>query len=67
MNIRYFANLLLLLRADLYHHLQHIYSHIYVEYVARNPLYRRNPDDPIDCPLFTAKMEEYIFDKVPSR
>lgn len=45
---------------DLYQTLQHLYTNIYVEYIARNPLYRRGPDDPINCPLFISKIEECL-------
>ena len=45
----------------MYQILQYIYSQLYVEYVSRNPLYRRGPDDSIDdCELFTMKVEEYL-------
>lgn len=39
----------------------HIYSTLYVDYVVRNPLYRRqNPDEPISSPIFQSKLEEYL-------
>ncbi len=44
----------------MYNTLQHIYSNIYIECVARNPLYNYNVNDPITCPLFAAKLEEYL-------
>lgn len=45
---------------DLYANLQHIYSNIFIEYVAKNPLYHFNGEDPIDNPLFATKVEEYL-------
>lgn len=46
---------------DQYQTLKHIYANIYIEYVARNPLYRReDPDDPIDSALFEKKLEEAL-------
>jgi hypothetical protein len=47
-------------RPDLYNVLRHIYAHIFIEYVAKNPLYRYRPDEPLNCPLFVNKMEEYL-------
>lgn len=43
---------------DLYQLLQHIYSHIYIDCVVCNPLYKHHPDEPIECPLFSNKLEE---------
>ena len=46
---------------DQYQALKHIYANIFVEYVARSTLYRRTlPDEPIDSPLFAAKVEEFL-------
>lgn len=46
---------------DQYNTLKQIYSNIFVEYVARSPLYRRqDPDEPIACPLFESKLEELL-------
>lgn len=46
---------------DLHTQLQHVYSNIYVECIARNPLYRHKPDEPFKCGLFVARLEEYLF------
>ena len=46
--------------ADMYQALHHIYSNIFIECVVRNPLFKYNPDEPFNCPLFTAKLEEYL-------
>lgn len=46
---------------DFHAHLQHVYSNIYVECIARNPLYRHKPDEPFNCALFVTRLEEYIF------
>jgi hypothetical protein len=46
--------------SDLYQSLQYIYNNIYVECVTRNPLYRHNPNDKIDCPLFIKRLEDYV-------
>ena len=45
---------------DMYQSLLHIYSHIFVDFVVKNPLFRYNPDEPFNCPLFTTKLEEYL-------
>lgn len=45
---------------DLYTNLQHIYSTIFIDYIQRNPLYKTNGDDVLNCPLFAAKVEEYL-------
>lgn len=45
---------------DLYHNLEHIYSNIFTEFVARNPLFSYDPDQPFDSPIFNSKLEEYI-------
>lgn len=45
---------------DLYSHLQHVYSEIYVDCIARNPLYQHKLNETITCPLFIAKVEEYL-------
>ena len=45
---------------DLYQSLQHIYSQLFVECVVRNPLYRYNPNEACQCPLFERKLEEYV-------
>lgn len=47
--------------SDLHAHLQHVYAQIYVECIARNPLYRHKPDEPFKCPLFVSRLEEYLF------
>jgi hypothetical protein len=44
--------------ADMREALRHIYSHIYVETLTKNPLY--NPGEPISCPQFSEKLEKYI-------
>lgn len=38
--------------------LQKIYKEIYVEYVAKNPLYKI--DDPINCSHFVIKLDNHI-------
>ena len=49
---------------DQYQSLKHIYANIFVEYVTRSTLYRRTaPDEPIDSPLFSAKLEEFLQSK----
>ncbi|RYG68046.1 hypothetical protein EON64_06045 [archaeon] len=45
---------------DMFENLRHIYAHIFTEYVAKNPLYRLKPDEPIKNPLFAMKVEEYL-------
>ena len=45
---------------DMYQALQYIYSHLFVDYVVKNPLFKYNPDEPFNCPLFTTKLEEYL-------
>ena len=50
--------------ADLHTHLQYVYSQIYVECVARNPLYHHKPDEPFKSPLFVTRLEEYLFSLV---
>lgn len=47
--------------ADLHVQLQHVYSNIYVECIARNPLYRHKPDEPFKCGLFVSRLEEFLF------
>eukprot|EP00428_Durinskia_dybowskii_P077209 CAMPEP_0170361260 /NCGR_PEP_ID=MMETSP0117_2-20130122/3714_1 /TAXON_ID=400756 /ORGANISM="Durinskia baltica, Strain CSIRO CS-38" /LENGTH=116 /DNA_ID=CAMNT_0010615619 /DNA_START=108 /DNA_END=458 /DNA_ORIENTATION=+ len=49
---------------DLHTHLQYVYSQIYVECVARNPLYHHKPDEPFKSPLFVTRLEEYLFSLV---
>lgn len=44
----------------MYPHLQYIYANIFTEFVARNPLYRLKPDEPLTNPLFAMKVEEYL-------
>eukprot|EP01038_Epipyxis_sp_PR26KG_P004339 gene4339-6142_t len=46
---------------DMYNHLQHIYSTAYIDCIARNPLYNHKLDEPLKCPLFLNKVEEYLF------
>ena len=46
---------------DMHSHLQQIYSTIYIDCVARNPLYQFKTDEPIQCPLFLTRLEEYLF------
>lgn len=38
--------------------LRHIYSHIFVECLVKNPLWK--PDDEISCPLFVQNLERYV-------
>ena len=38
--------------------LRHIYAHIFVEYVVRNPVVL--PGDPVKSELFSAKLDEYV-------
>ncbi len=45
---------------DVHVQLEFIYKNIFVEYVARNPLYNLKPDEAITCPLFAQRLEEYI-------
>ena len=46
---------------DQYHTLKLIYTTLFIDYVARNPLYRRDSvDDPIDSPVFEQKLEELL-------
>jgi Sybindin-like family len=53
--------------ADLYANLTHIYANIFIDCVSRNPLYRLKPDEPINCPLFNTKLDEYVFAQAFSR
>ena len=46
--------------SDLYANLQYLYSNIFVDYISRNPLYHFKIDEPINCPFFSAKVEEYL-------
>ncbi|KAJ1430455.1 Sybindin-like protein [Ochromonadaceae sp. CCMP2298] len=52
---------------DMYTHLQHVYSQLYVECIARNPLYRHKPDEPFKSVLFVDRLEEYLFSLVQAR
>lgn len=52
---------MLMFQIDLHTHLQYIYSNIYVDCIARNPLYRHKLDEVIKCSLFVKKLEEYLF------
>jgi hypothetical protein len=45
---------------DVHMQLEFIYKNIFIEYLSRNPLYNMKPDEPITCPLFAQKLEEYI-------
>eukprot|EP01031_Cornospumella_fuschlensis_P009866 gene9866-12108_t len=45
---------------DMYDNLRFIYANVFTEYVAKNPLYRLKPDEPIKNPLFALKVEEYL-------
>jgi hypothetical protein len=54
-------------RADLYQNLHFIYTQLFVECVSRNPLYRHSPDEPINCPLFVQKVEDYLSQQVGIR
>ena len=45
---------------DLQSYLQNIYTHVFVECVTRNPLYRYLPNDSINCPLFDEKLREFV-------
>ena len=38
-----------------------MYADIYVECIARNPLYQHKLNEPINCPPFIAKLEAYLF------
>jgi hypothetical protein len=58
------TNTFFFLHADLHANLQHVYAQIYVECIARNPLYRHKPDEPIRCPLFVLRLEDYLFSLV---
>jgi hypothetical protein len=51
---------------DLYNALQNVYSNIFIDFVARNPLYNFKNDEPISCPLFAAKVDEYLL-TLPTR
>jgi len=52
---------------DLYQHLHYIYSQIYVDCIARNPLYRHKLDEPLKSPLFVSKLEEYLLPLVNTK
>lgn len=43
---------------DVARHLREIYSEVYVEFVTKNPLARR--EDPIKSPLFLNKLDSYV-------
>ena len=45
---------------DMYQSLQHVYNNIFIDCVVRNPLFKYNPDEAFNCPLFTGKLEEYL-------
>ena len=46
---------------DQYHTHKLIYTTLFIDYVARNPLHRRDSvDDPIDSPVFEQKLEELL-------
>eukprot|EP01032_Pedospumella_encystans_P017961 gene17961-20457_t len=47
--------------ADFHNNLQHVYSNIFVECIARNPLYKHKPDEPLKCALFVSRLEDFIF------
>lgn len=44
--------------ADIGRHLREIYADVYVEFVTKNPLARR--EDPITSPLFITKLDAYV-------
>jgi hypothetical protein len=46
--------------SDMNPNLQHIYSSIYTECISRNPLYQFKTDEPLNCPLFVYRLEEYL-------
>ena len=43
---------------DMREPLRHIYSHLYVETLVKNPLWK--PGEPITCSLFIQNLERYI-------
>jgi Sybindin-like family len=45
---------------DMYQALQYIYTHLFVDFVVKNPLFKYNPDEPFNSPLFSSKLEEYL-------
>ena len=46
--------------ADMYQALQYIYTHLFVDFVVKNPLFKYNPNEPFNSPLFSTKLEEYL-------
>jgi hypothetical protein len=50
----------------MYNVLKHVYMHIFIESVTKNPLYEFRPEEPIECPLFTSRLEEYLASQTQS-
>jgi hypothetical protein len=46
--------------ANMHTNLKEIYATLFIEYVSRNALYQFSPNQPIECPLFERKLEEYL-------
>ena len=46
--------------------LEHIYKNIYIDYVARNPMYHFQRNAPIQSLVFDTKLEEYLFSAAPA-
>ena len=46
---------------DQFASLQYIYSQLYVDCIARNPLYQLKPDEAFQCPLFAKRLDEYLY------
>ena len=46
--------------------LEHIYKNIYIDYIARNPMYQLQKNDAISSVIFDTKLEEYLFSAAPA-
>ena len=46
--------------SDLYQSLQSIYCNIYIDCISKNPLYKFNPNQKIECALFSKRLDEFI-------
>lgn len=53
--------------ADLSSNLQFVYAQIYVDCIARNPLYRYQSNEPFTSSLFTSRLEDYLFSVVNTK
>lgn len=65
------TGLMLVLNADpetasQYQRLEYIYKNIWIEYIARNPVYAATRNEQIQSIVFDTKLEEYLFSAAPA-